>query len=222
MHLLFDLDGTLTDPFVGITTCIQYALEALERPYPSSDDLAWCIGPPLRESFATLLGIDHEHLVDAALKKYRERFGSIGIYENKVYPGINTVLGELKNLGHSLGVATTKPTVFAKKIIKHFNLEAHFISVDGSELDGTRTDKAELIAYILERDGIATGDVVMIGDRKHDIIGARKNTVTGIGVLWGYGSRNELESAGAHAFITSPGELGKLIQTWVANSKKEI
>ena len=137
MHLLFDLDGTLTDPFPGITKCIQHALVSLGRPPPSAESLRWCIGPPLKKSFATLLGSEDEHTADAALTKYRERFGMVGLFENAVYPEIETALDELRKAGYSLGVATSKPTVFAERIIEHFGLRRYFRAVDGSELDGT-------------------------------------------------------------------------------------
>lgn len=198
MHLLFDLDGTLTDPFPGITKCIQHALHSLVRPPPEAESLRWCIGPPLKKSFATLLGSEDETLADAALAKYRERFGMVGLFENAMYPDIEATLDELKTAGYTLGVATSKPTVFAERIVEYFGLEKYFRAVDGGELDGTRTDKTSLIAHILKRDAIMPSDVIMIGDREHDMIGARQNGVMGLGVLWGYGSREELSAAGAY------------------------
>jgi phosphoglycolate phosphatase len=206
MNVLFDLDGTLTDSSPGITKCIQYALTELGYPAPPVESLRWCLGPPLKQSFATLLAPDSQ-LADVALEKYRERFSTVGLFENSVYPGIEEALNDLSRRGHSLYVATSKPRVYAERIIEHFGLTKYFRSVDGSELDGTRTDKAELIAYILKRESIAATGAVMIGDREHDMIGAVKNQVRGIGVLWGYGSREELEKAGADACIASPKEL---------------
>ena len=206
MHLLIDLDGTLTDPFPGITTCIQHALVSLDRPRPPAESLRWCIGPPVQKGFATLLGPNDEHLVDLAVARYRECYGSVGLFENAVYPGIEGALAELEK-DHTLGVATSKPTVFAARILEHFGLRKHFHSVDGSELDGARSDKAALIAHILQRDGIAPGDSIMIGDREHDMIGARANGVAGLGVLWGYGSHDELATAGAHDCVTAPSAL---------------
>ncbi len=212
MHLLFDLDGTLTDPFPGITKCIQHALVSLGRLPPSDESLRWCIGPPLKKSFATLLGSEGEHLADAALAKYRERFGSIGLFENAVYPEIEAALDDLKNVGYSLGVATSKPTMYAERIVAHFGLKKYFRTIDGSELDGTRADKTTLIAYILKRDAIAPDDALMIGDREHDMIGARQNGVAGLGVLWGYGSREELAAAGAYAYAALPRDLPAAIK----------
>ena len=204
MHLLFDLDGTLTDPFPGITKSIQHALVSLGFSAPPAQYLRWCIGPPLQESFEKLVG---RSLVDVALAKYREGFSSGWLFENNVYSGIEEALNELLQQGHTLGVATSKPTVYAKRIIDHFSLAQYFQSVDGSELDGTRQHKGDLIAYLLNRDGLDASDVVMIGDRKHDILGARQNGVAGLGVLWGYGSREELEKAGAYDLIESPSDL---------------
>jgi phosphoglycolate phosphatase len=211
MHLLIDLDGTLTDPFPGITRCIQFALDSLGLPVPLADSLRWCIGPPLQESFAILLGTSNEHLANLALTKYRERFSTLGRFENQVYPGIESALAELNDCGHSLLIATSKPRIFARPILDHFRLAKYFRSIDGSELDGTRKDKTELIAHILQRDGIAAADAIMIGDREHDIIGARQNRVAGLGVLWGYGSREELESAGACACIRHPTDLAAAV-----------
>jgi len=213
MHLLFDLDGTLSDPFLGITTCIQYALAGLGHPAPPAENLRWCIGPPLKETFAELLGAQEAHRADEALAKYRERFGTVGLFENRLYPQMEAALHELCREGYILSVATSKPTVFAARIIEHFGLKKYFRSVDGSELDGTRTDKADLIAHILRRDGLAPNDVMMIGDRKHDIIGARKNGVRGVGVLWGYGTYEELNAAGARVCVGAPLELSAVART---------
>jgi phosphoglycolate phosphatase len=214
LHLLFDLDGTLTDPFPGITTCIQHALAALDRPISSAEDLRWCIGPPLKESFATLLGPGHVHLVDDAVAMYRERFGVSGLFENALYPGIEDSLGELQARGYKLHVATSKPGLYAERIIDHFGLCKYFDSLTGSELDGTRSDKTSLIRFVLKRHSILPEQAIMIGDRHHDIFGARENGVAGLGVLWGFGTREELEAAGAYACIDSP----KLLRVWLTTS----
>jgi phosphoglycolate phosphatase len=211
MHLLFDLDGTLTDPFPGITKCIQHALAELGRPPPTAESLRWCIGPPLKKSFSTLLGPSDASRADEALAKYRERFSAVGLFENDVYPGIKEALGGLRQEGHRLSIATSKPTVFAERIVQHFGLKDYFHTVDGSELDGTRSDKADLIAHILERESIDPSDAIMIGDREHDMIGAGKNAVAGLGVLWGYGSQEELEAAGAYACAKAPNDLVALM-----------
>ena len=213
MHLLFDLDGTLTDPFTGITRCIQHALGELGRPVPPAEELKWCIGPPLKESLATLLGPEHAHLAGEALDKYRERFGVVGLLENETYPEIRGMLSELRRRGHPLHVATSKPTVFARRIVDHFALAEFFSSVEGSELDGARCDKTSLIAHVLQQQGIAPMNAVMIGDREHDVIGARANGVAAVGVLWGYGSRDELNAAGAFMCVATPGDLPAAIES---------
>lgn len=210
MNILFDLDGTLTDPYPGITNCIVYALERIGREAPRREALRWCIGPPLMDSFERLLGADANGLAQEALAFYRERFASVGLYENAVFDGVPAVLETLGNSGHALYVATAKPQVFARRIIAHFELERYFRAVYGSELDGTRSDKTDLIAHILQREGIAVSKTVMVGDRKHDMIGASKNGMPGYGVLWGYGSKGELKTAGAKACVTTPGELPPL------------
>jgi phosphoglycolate phosphatase len=211
MNLLFDLDGTLTDSFSGITRSIQHGLRSLGLAAPPAESLRWCIGPPFQESLPILLGATNAHLAGAVLAKYRERYGSVGLFENEAYPGIENALAELNQRGHRLFVATSKWAVFARRIVSHFGLAKYFCSVDGSESDGTRKNKAELIAHILKREAIAPGEAIMIGDRKHDILGARHNGVAALGVLWGYGSREELEMAGARACLASPKELAEAI-----------
>jgi phosphoglycolate phosphatase len=207
MNLLFDLDGTLTDPFEGITKCIEHALVMLNRPSPPRKDLRWCIGPPLKKSLSDLLASDDDQLAEKALAFYRERFGAVGLFENNIYKGIPETLEALKGRGHVLYVATSKPTVYAERIIDHFGLRPFFRVIYGSELDGTRVDKTSLIAHVLLRESIAASETVMIGDRKHDIIGAKANGMHGLGILWGYGTREELEASGAYACIAQPEEL---------------
>lgn len=205
--LLFDLDGTLTDPFLGITKCILYALRMLDRPLPPKESLRWCIGPPLKNSLAKLLDSDDQALIDKALALYRERFGTVGLFENEVYDGIPKALEVLKESGHVLYVATSKPGVYAERIVDHFNLNHYFKRIYGSELDGTRSDKTHLLSHILKKESIAAAEVAMIGDRKYDIIGANENGVASIGVLWGFGTKEELKRAGASVLIKNPLEL---------------
>ncbi|MGD9367370.1 MAG: HAD-IA family hydrolase [Desulfobacteraceae bacterium] len=207
MNLLFDLDGTLTDPFMGITKCISYALEMLGRQSPTRKSLRWCIGPPLKNSLAKLLASDDETLADKALSLYRERYGTIGLFENKVYECIYEVLETLLEKGHDLYVATSKPEIYAERIVRHFSLKRYFKNIYGSELDGTRNDKTNLISYILKNESISSSDTFMIGDREHDMIGAKANGIFGIGVLWGYGTKKELETSGAQTCIRHPQEL---------------
>ncbi len=200
--IFFDLDGTLTDPKPGITGSIQYALQKLELPVPTQDELTWCIGPPLRASFVTILG--GESLADRAVALYRERFADVSLYENSVYPDIEHVLAALRASPRRLFVATSKPRIFAKRIIDHFGLTGHFEYVFGSELDGTRVNKSELLAYAIDNTGVDASQALMIGDRSHDMVGARNNGIRGIGVLYGYGSEQELVEAGASHLCASP------------------
>lgn len=211
MHLLFDLDGTLTDPYQGITRCISHALLALGRPVPPQVELQWCIGPPLKNSFTTLLASDDDKLAEEALAIYRERFGSVGLYENELYEDIPETLSALQDMGHMLYVATSKPTVYAAEIIGHFGLQQYFKAIHGSELDGTRSDKTDLISHILQDETITSSSALMVGDRKHDMIGAKANGVCGVGVLWGYGTEDELEASGADICISHPKELKTVI-----------
>ena len=198
--VFFDLDGTLTDPKRGITRCIQHALEQLGEPAPVADDLTWCIGPPLQQSFATLVGSER---AERALALYRERFSEVGLYENAVYPGVVECLTSLVQSGHRLCVASSKPRVYVERIIAHFELAEFFDWIFGSELDGTRTDKTDLLRYALGETSFDPANCTMVGDRKHDIIGALNNGIAPIAVLYGYGSRDELETAGADRFVDS-------------------
>jgi phosphoglycolate phosphatase len=203
--ILFDLDGTLSDPKPGITRSIQFALEKLGRDVPPTDELTWCIGPPLLGSLETLLGERAE--AEAALALYRQRFGEIGLYENALYPGIRSALVDLSGRGHRLFVATSKPTVFAERIIAHFALSAFFDAIYGSELDGTRSNKVELLAHVVREAAIEPATTTMIGDRSHDIVGGRRNGMRSLGVLYGYGSEAELRDAGADGLVRAPDEL---------------
>jgi len=195
-NVLVDLDGTLTDPFEGIAGCIRHAMRCMELSEPQEDELRGAIGPPLRPSFARLLA-QHgaEERVEEAIRFYRERFSTVGLLENRVYPGVPEMLGELNNARCRLFVATSKPTVFAQRIVDHFGLAEYFAGLYGSELDGRLDNKAELIRFVLEQEGIAAHDAAMIGDRNHDVVGAKANGVCAIGVTWGFGSSEELEAA---------------------------
>lgn len=190
--ILFDLDGTLTDPFEGITRSIQYAVEKMGGQAPDTEDLRWCIGPPLWDSFKVLLGTEDKALLDQAVAYYRERYTVTGLFENSLIEGIPELLSALRRDGFVLHVCTSKPHSYAGRIVEHFGLMGFFGTVYGAELDGTRSAKAELIAHILSEENILSSQTVMVGDRKHDLIGANANNVSGIGVLWGYGSREEL------------------------------
>ena len=211
MNLLFDLDGTLTDPFEGITKCISHALVSLGRPKPAQESLRWCIGPPIRDNFAKLLASADVELLERAVSLYRDRFSSIGLFGNETYAGIPEALDGLRAMGHALYVATSKPTEYAERVIEHFGLRRFFHGIYGSKLDGTRSDKSSLISHILKTISVSSNETVMVGDREHDIIGAKANGVAGIGVLWGYGTLEELEASGASICVSHPNELTSAI-----------
>jgi phosphoglycolate phosphatase len=203
--ICFDLDGTLSDPKLGITRSIQHALRELGRSVPTADDLTWCIGPPLLGSFKKLLGSRKE--AENALLLYRERFRKTGIYENELYPGIAAALSGLKSSGHRMFVATSKPKAFADRIIEYFGLSPYFEAIYGSELDGARSDKSELLAWVVALERLSPAETVMVGDRSHDIAAGRKNGMATLGVLYGYGTRAELLEAGADDLCQSPVDL---------------
>jgi phosphoglycolate phosphatase len=207
MHLLFDLDGTLTDSRPGIVASMRSALEALGHEVPSDDALTRFIGPPTHVAFRELLSTGDGELLDRAVALYRERFARIGMFENSVYPGVREGLQSLADAGFRMWVATSKPLVYAEKIVEHFGLRPFFVRVFGSELNGARGDKADLIADLLATEGLSTQGIWMIGDRQHDVVGAHKNAIHAAGVLWGYGTRAELETAGADAIFASMADL---------------
>jgi phosphoglycolate phosphatase len=209
--ILFDLDGTLTDPREGITRSIAYALERLDVEPPPLDELTFAIGPPLRASLAKLIGTDAREAVEQALAHYRERFGDVGLFENRPYDGIAEALAALSARGARLYVATSKPLVYARRIVAHFALDAHFIAVHGCELDGTREDKRELIAHLLAEHRLDGQAAVMVGDRGVDMSAARLHGLRAVGALWGFGSREELEGAGAHVLCDAPAALPALL-----------
>lgn len=206
--LLLDLDGTLTDPREGIVGSIRHALARLDAPVPPDAELLRCIGPPLADSFAELLEVPRQSpKIDEAIGHYRDRFDAHGWRENRVYAGIPELLHAAREHGFRCVVATSKPTLFAERIVQHFALRDHLAHVYGAELDGTRGAKAELLEHVLASEAIAAEDAVMVGDRRHDVDGARANGIACIGVLWGYGSLAELESAGADRVCSEPSSL---------------
>jgi len=208
-NILFDLDGTLTDPKEGITNSIKYALNKLGKPVPQTSDLLWCIGPPLKESFKKILKSDDE-MAETAVSFYREYYKDKGKFENEVYSGIPEVLEELSEQGLNLFVVTSKPYVFAIEIVNHFDLLRFFKRVYGSELDGKFVDKGELIAHMINKEEISAGKTVMVGDNSNDIIGAKKNGVCSIGVTYGYGIKEELIKANPDFIIDSPEDIFKI------------
>ena len=194
-NILIDLDGTLTDPKAGIHRSIRYALEKLGQPLADEVDLDWTIGPPLKASLAKLLNTQDDDLAEQALLAYRERFSVTGLFENEVYPTVAETLQQLQAQGYALFLATAKPTIFAKQILVHFQLDSYFTEMYGSELTGERTNKADLIAYILGQENLNAAECIMVGDRQYDIIGARANGIETIAVNYGYGTAEELAQA---------------------------
>jgi phosphoglycolate phosphatase len=203
--LLVDLDGTLTDPAEGIVGSFRHALEAMGRRAPPAGELTWIIGPPLRSSFSEMLGGPEE--VEAALAIYRTRYGSVGLFEAYVYDGVPEALDALKSAGARLVLCTSKPRVYAIRVLGRFGLDRHFEAAFGAELDGRFDDKGDLIAHILAEERIAPEACVMWGDRKHDVTGAGRHGVPTIGALWGYGGEAELKSAGAAVLCARPADV---------------
>lgn len=209
LNLLFDLDGTLTDPFDGITRSLQHAVAHFDVAVPPQEALMSYIGPPLRKTLPALIGSEDPAMVEHALRLYRERFSAVGWCENRVYDGIPALLDGLVDAGHRLFVCTAKPVGFARRIVEYFELARHFEAVYGSELDGRYEDKGELIGLILQQHGLLPAASLMIGDRDNDIMAARKARVGCIGVTWGYGDATEL--APADALCHAPAELPAVI-----------
>ncbi len=205
--LLFDLDGTLTDPKPGIVGSIRFALDQLRIACPGDEVLAGFIGPPLRGTFALLLGTAEVDRIEEAMALYRQRFAGAGLYENQVYDGVRIMLERARLSAAAMYVATSKPTVYAERIVEHFGLNDHFGKVYGADLDGRCDDKVELLAHLLEEERIAPDVAVMIGDRAADVRAAKANGLRSIGVLWGYGSEHELVDAGADILFQTPRNL---------------
>ena len=209
--LLFDLDGTLTDPSEGITNSVMHALRRMGVEPPERRALYKFIGPPLMDSFMQEYGFSQEE-ARKAISWYREYFQDKGIFENVPYPGIQGVLQSLQSAGKRLVVATSKPEEFARRILAHFDLLGAFEFVAGASMDETRTRKHEVIAYALEACGVGDkSGVIMVGDREHDVLGARHEGLDCLGVLYGFGSREELLSAGAIALAETVWDVGRLL-----------
>lgn len=225
-YLLFDLDGTLTDPKEGITTSVQYALRAFSIEEPDLDKLTPFIGPPLRESFMNFYGFGEEQAKEA-VEKYREWFRPKGVFQNRIYPGIKEMLEKLEENGKVLAVASSKPQIFVEQVLRHFEIYRYFRVIVGSELDGRRDAKEEVVAEALrqlkeagyrehgsqerEKAGEPQGGAVMIGDRKFDIAGGKEHGLATVGVTFGYAQEGELEAAGADFIVHTVEELGRLL-----------
>ncbi len=209
--ILFDLDGTITDPFVGITKSIQYALSKLGIDEPNPDYLIPFIGPPLHVSFERFYPFNPSQ-VEQAVEYYREYYKKTGIYEAELYEGIPRLLQSLKEESRQLVVATSKPTVFAKQILNLFAIDQYFDHVVGSHLDGTRSNKAEIVEYAIRQYGdVLKANFVMVGDREYDIIGANVNGIDSIGVMYGYGSREEFAKANSTNIAETIDDLSKIL-----------
>ncbi len=211
--VLFDLDGTLTDSSLGIFRCVRHAFARLAEAggpaiaLPEDNELRWIVGPPLRESFARLAGAAE---AERLMAFYLERYSPIGAFENHVYTGVTDALDALAAAGARLFVATSKNEIDARRILEYFGLAARFESINGARADGSRAGKRELIGDVIAAHRLAPDAVAMIGDREYDMIGARAVGVTGIGALWGYGTREELLAAGADALADGPVEAAEI------------
>ena len=211
-NVLFDLDGTIINPKVGITESIRYTLRAFgfER-IPEQDDLRWCIGPPLRESFSIMLKTEDKAEIDEAVKVYRSNYNREGIFQLKLYDGIVETIKTLKDEAFNVYIATSKPRVMAVRIIDHLSLTGLFEGIYGAELDGTRNRKGDLISYLLKQEKSSSDETIMVGDRKHDMIGAGENGILSCGVTYGFGSKEELLNSGADFLVQKPDEIPGII-----------
>ena len=212
--MLFDLDGTLTDSAPGIVNCVRYALDDMGIPHPDDATMRTFLGPPLAVTFGEHFGMT-EVQITHAVAKYRERYHDVGLFENEVYEGIPDLLHGLEG-EMTLAVSTSKPTYSATRILEHFALAGHFAFIGGSDLEGLRHDKAAVIDHTLhglraQGAPVSGSSVVMVGDREHDVVGARIHGIDTIGVLWGYGSEGELRRAGAIDLVDNPGALADLL-----------
>lgn len=212
-RILFDLDGTLTDPFLGITRSVAYSLKSFGIEVDDLETLKPFIGPPLDVSFR-----EYYHMDEAqswkAVEKYREYFSKKGLFENKVYEGMEGFLQSLLNMDMKLYVCTSKPEVFAKEILDHFSLTPYFTDIYGATLDGSLKNKGDVIAHCIKQEQLNIQDCMMVGDRQHDIVGAHQNQIPCIGVLYGYGSLEEFQEYHCDYIAKDLIELKKIIEEW--------
>jgi len=210
--ILFDLDGTISDSKIGILKSFQYALKHFDINVENLDDLTKFIGPPIRPAFKNFYGFD-DASAEKAVEKYRERYLPIGVYETTIYAGIDIMLQRLKEAGKTLIIATSKPTIQANTVLSHLNVGKYFTYVSGAEMNGDRSSKEEVIQYALAQNNITDmSRCIMVGDREHDIIGAKKFGITSVGVLYGYGGYDELASAGADHIVKDVAELADYLR----------
>jgi phosphoglycolate phosphatase len=207
--ILVDLDGTLTDPAAGIIAAVRHAVRAAGREPPSPEELRCVIGPPLRQTFPRLLGEGCD--IEAAVAAYRVHYGAGGLFDAAVYDGIFDALADLRAAPARLLVCTAKPAEFARRVLEHFDLTRAFDGVYGPDLAGKLDDKGDLIAHMLDIERFDLSRAVMVGDRGSDVLAASRHGIPTVGVLWGYGSREELEDAGAAALCAAPGELPAIV-----------
>lgn len=212
-HVLFDLDGTLTDPSEGIYKCIAHALTQMKMPVPPVEELDWVIGPPLTESFGLLLRRSNPALIAQAITHYRERFAESGLYENRLYEGVESMLETVGAAGWKIHLATSKPVVYATKILAHFGIAGFFSGVYGAELDGKNANKKDLIAHLLADIQVPPEEVVMIGDRMHDVVGAKENGVKTIAVTYGFGKLDELTLAEPYAMVENLADIPAMLES---------
>lgn len=209
--ILFDLDGTLIDPWEGIFHSVEYTLQKMGCPVPQAQDLLWIIGPPIRDNMGKLLNTDDPVTINRSIELFRERFGTLGLYENTLYDGVVEMLSSLKKQGINTYIATSKPQAYAFRILERHGLTHFFNSIYGSEMDGTHSDKVELIAYILEKEKFPPQHALMIGDRMFDIAGGKQNGLFAGGVTYGYGNEEELKVHGADILFHKPQDIMTLI-----------
>lgn len=214
LSLLFDLDGTLSDPVEGITKSVAYALEKLGHPVPELGQLTYFIGPPMHDAFMSFLDIDDWNYAHRAVTLFRERYTGLGITENKIYPGIRELLAECSSASEQMFIASTKPPEQSRRVIKFFEIETHFKQCYGAQLTGELANKVDLIKHVIESETLETKRSVMIGDTTFDMCGARENGMRAIGVSWGYGKPEELTAAGAERIVNSPNELVEVLKNW--------
>jgi phosphoglycolate phosphatase len=209
-NVLFDLDGTLTDPAEGMTRCFHYALERMSAPLPTRAELQLHIGPPLRSTFSLILKTTDRLTIERAVSLYRERFAEVGMFENELFEGIPEMLASLRAQSKRLFVATSKVQLYTERILEHFDLSAYFDGVYGSHPDGRLDNKSDLIRHILASESLPAQETLMVGDRKYDIAGAKENDCLAAGVTYGYGSAEELTEAEADFLCHSPREVARL------------
>ena len=209
-YVIFDLDGTITDPKVGITTCAKFALTEMGYESQAKQDLSWMIGPPLLDTFMKITGCDQvegQRLID----KYRERYSILGVHENTLYQGIENLLKHLKSAGKTLAIASSKPTFYVEQILDDFNIKEYFEVVQGSDMAGKHVEKEDVLKIALTKLGIVQNEnlqqAVMIGDRKFDILAAKSFGMKSIAVTYGYAVKGEWDNLKADAFVSSPTEL---------------